>query len=322
MDKAADTKTVVVIGMTAEQICALQESAPPNLQIVSGLVSDGELPRLIGEADALIGGPSREMIQAGSRLEWVQVLSAAVRPYLYPELVNSGIVLTNAKGVASPAVADHGIAMLLALTRRLPHFIQARHRERFERERFGVLELKGLTAVIIGAGNIGLNVAQRLHGFEMNTIGVDVQDVCPTQWMPRVIRPDNLDGVLPSADVVFMCAPSTPESDRMMGANQFHRMKRGSYFIALSRGSTYGMEALVNALNNGTLAGAGVDVTTPEPLPEGHPLWKADNAIITYHWATESQMEVTRRLSLVKENLARFAAGRELRNAVDKQKGY
>ena len=339
MDNNSHSKTVVVIGMTAEEIRELQQAAPPKLRLVAGLVTDprptsiapdlpgtsGGYTTLMGqiaEADALIGGPSREMIQAGRKLRWVQILSAAVRPYLYPELVNGNIVMTNAKGVASPGVADHGLAMLLALTRKLTHFIGVRNLEKFERARFGVLELKGMTAVIIAAGNIGLNVAQRLHGFEMNVIAVDPRDICATQWTPRVVSPDRLDEVLPLADVVFMCAPSTPETVGMMGARQFKLMKRGGYFIALSRGSTYSMDALIEALESGWLAAAGVDVTTPEPLPAGHRLWSFDNVIITYHCATESQMEMPRRLILVKENLIRFAAGRELLNVVDKQKGY
>jgi phosphoglycerate dehydrogenase-like enzyme len=333
------SKTIVVIGMTAEEIGALRQSTPPAVKIVAGLITDprptsispdapaafgdrAPLMRQIAEADGLIGGPSREMIQAGAKLKWVQILSAEVRPYLYPEVVDSGIVMTNARGVAAPAVADHGLAMLLALTRKLTHFVGVRSSERFERARFGLLELKGNTAVVIGVGNIGGNVAQRLHGFEMNVIGVDPCDIPVTQWTPRVVTPDCLDEILPRAGVVFLCASSTPRTDRMMGARQFSLMPSGSYFIALSRGATYDMDALVEALASGHLAGAGVDVTSPEPLPAGHRLWSFDNVIITYHCATESQMEMTRRLILVKENLLRFAAGRKLLNIVDKQKGY
>jgi len=339
MDNLPDSKTVVVIGMTAEEIRELEESAPPRVKIVAGLIAQPRptsispdsaatadahavLLRQIAAADALIGGPTREMIQAGRKLAWVQILSAAVRPYLYPEFVNSGIVMTNARGVAAPGVADHGMAMLLALTRRLNYFVDVRTQERFQRDRFGVLELKGLTAVVIGVGNIGLNVAQRLHGFEANVIGVDPGDIPATQWVPRLVSPDRLDEVLAKANAVIMCAPSTPGTDGMMGKKQFQLMPPGGYFIALSRGSTYSMDALVETLASGHLAGAGVDVTTPEPLPAGHPLWRFDNAIITYHCATESQMEMPRRLTLVKENLVRFAAGRPLLNIVDKQKGY
>jgi phosphoglycerate dehydrogenase-like enzyme len=326
--------------MTAGHIRELTRAAPPGITIVSGLIKDPSSPgvspdlsaapggeyevlmRQIPRADALIGAPTREMIQAGTKLKWVQLLSADVRPYLYPELVDSDIVLTNAKGVAAPSVADHGLAMLLALTRRLTHFIAIRTLGRFERARFGVLELKGKTAVIIGAGNIGLNVARRVRGFEMNVIGVDTRDVPVTQEMPRVVSPDQLNEVLPLADVVFMCAPSTPATDGMMGATQFNLMSHGGYFIALSRGATYDAGALVGALESGQLAGAGVDVTTPEPLPAGHPLWGFENVIITYHCATESQMEMPRRTRLVAENLMRFAAGQELINIVDKGSGY
>ena len=134
--------------------------------------------------------------------------------------------------------------------------------------------------------------------------------------------PDRLDSVLPLADVVFICAPATAESKGMFGARQFELMKPNSFFIAVSRGMLYNLDALVQALASKRLAGAGVDVTEPEPLPPGHPLWRFDNVIITPHIATQSDGEAPRQMELLKENLARFAKGERLRNVVDKEKGF
>ncbi len=136
------------------------------------------------------------------------------------------------------------------------------------------------------------------------------------------MTPDHLNEVLPLADVVFMSAPHTRETEGMMGPDQFGRMKKNSYFIAVSRGKTYNSEALVKALDEKRLAGAGLDVTNPEPLPKGHPLWKFSNVVITPHIAGQSDVVNTRRLALVSENIRRFQAGKTLLNVVDKQKGF
>jgi len=122
--------------------------------------------------------------------------------------------------------------------------------------------------------------------------------------------------------VVFISAPHTPQSERMVGPKQFDLMKRGAYFIAVSRGKLYDSSALVKALDSKKLSGAGLDVTDPEPLPKGHPLWKFDNVVITPHIATVSDQVAGRYRELVFENVVRFAKQEPLRNVVDKQKGY
>jgi phosphoglycerate dehydrogenase-like enzyme len=138
----------------------------------------------------------------------------------------------------------------------------------------------------------------------------------------RVVKPDQLDEVIPEADVVFISAPHTPLSHKMVGPDQFSKMKKGSYFIAVSRGGLYDLDALVKALDEKRLAGAGVDVTDPEPLPKGHSLWKFDNVIITPHIAGRSDKDRARMVGTIQENIRRFCDGRPLINVVDKQKGY
>jgi phosphoglycerate dehydrogenase-like enzyme len=156
----------------------------------------------------------------------------------------------------------------------------------------------------------------------MDVIGVDPEDIPYAPFLKRVVKPDQLDEVLPQADVVFISAPHTPQSHKMIGAKQFDLIKPGAYFIAVSRGALYDMDALVHALDSRRLAGAGVDVTDPEPLPKGHPLWKFENAIITPHIAGRSDKDRARIQALVRENILRFAEGKTLLNVVDKQKGY
>ncbi len=335
----AQPKKVVVMGLSEEKLAELRRVSP-DLKIVNGsagrvsqvtrITADtpenpadlAALLKEMEEADAFVGNPSRDVIVAGKKLKWVQVAQAGVELYLYPEVVNSEIVVTNYRGVAAPGIADHALGMLLALTRKLTYFIETRKEETWRRVPYNLLELEGKTAVIIGVGNIGSNVARRASACGMRVIGVDPKDLPPSPFVQKWVYPDRLDAVLPEADVVFVCAPATKESHNMIGARQFALMKPNSFFIVVSRGWLYDTNALVQALDSKKLAGAAIDVVEPEPLPPGHPLWKFPNIIITPHVATQGDGEFPRQFELLKDNLARFAHGERLRNIVDKQKGY
>jgi phosphoglycerate dehydrogenase-like enzyme len=232
------------------------------------------------------------------------------------------VVVTNSKNVYGPQIADHAFAFLLALTRRLNVTIPRQPLEEWPAGRTGVFELDGKTAVIIGVGGIGGQIAQRAHGFGMQVIGVDIRDIPTSVFVQRVVPPDMLNSVLPEADVVFVSVPSTDKSNGMMGARQFELMKQGSYFIAVSRGKIYDHMALAQALESKRLAGAGLDATEPEPLPKGHPLWKFPNIVITPHTSGGSD-NLQRRIDyLVRENIRRFGAGLPLLNVVDKKAGF
>lgn len=333
------SKKIVAIGLTPEEIRDLQ-SVSSEVVIVSPssttssrvtrITADEpgrakqreELLRLVADADGFIGGPSREVIQAAKKLKWVQIPSAGVENYRYPELINSDIIMTNYKQVASPAIADHAMSMLLAFTRGLNQFIPARTEENWVRRAYELKELQSMTALVIGVGGIGSNVARRAWAAGMKVIGVDPKDLNPSPFVQELVFPDRLDSVIPQADVVFICTPHTPESEGMFGEKQFDLMKEGSYFIAVSRGKVYSMDGLIRSLKSGKLAAAGVDVTVPEPVPAGHPLWKFENVIITPHVATISQFERKRQMEVLRENVARFAKDEPMLHVVDKIKGY
>jgi phosphoglycerate dehydrogenase-like enzyme len=185
-----------------------------------------------------------------------------------------------------------------------------------------MFELNGKTAVIIGVGGIGSNIAQRAHGFGMKVIGVDLRDIPPSTVLQKVVHPDRLNEVLPEADVVFISAPHTKKTEGMMGPAQFNLLKKGTYYIAVSRGKITNTGALVKALDEGRLAGAGLDVVDPEPLPKGHPLWKFPNVVITPHTAGGSDNLQGRLHSLLLENLKRFGNGEPLINVVNKAEGF
>ncbi len=319
----APTKKILISTPDATVIQELQ-NASPLVRLVP--VTAQNVMQEIGDADAFIGEIKPEQVRAGKKLRWVQTMSAGVERILHlsggSDLRDSNIVLTNNQIVQGPEIADHAMAMLLTLSRGIHLFLQHKQQELWQPRPYPGIELNGRTAVVLGVGGIGTQIAFRAWAHGMNVIGVDPEDIPYMPVLKRVVKPDQLNDVLPEADVVFVAAPHTPLSHKMMGPKQFELMKQGAYFIAVSRGGLYDIEALVSGLESKRLAGAGVDVTDPEPLPKGHPLWRCDNAIITPHIAGRSEKDRARMVGTIRENIRRFVDGKPLINIVDKQKGY
>jgi phosphoglycerate dehydrogenase-like enzyme len=320
-------QTLKIVVQSPAVMKELQESGeiPPQVKLVNA--SGEQLTKEIVDADAFIGGAlGTAELKAAKKLRWVQSFSGGVERQLFLSgntlMRDSAIVLTNNRIVEGPELADHALAMLLTLTRQLPRFRANQAQERWNANNEGIRVLKNKTAVVIGVGGAGFNIATRAWAFGMTVIGVDPQDYPFTPIIQKYVKPDQLNEVLPKADVVFVSAPHTEQSHKMIGKSQFELMKQGAYFIAVSRGGLYDLDALVKALDSKRLAGAGVDVTDPEPLPKGHALWKFDNAIITPHVAGRSDEDNARMVGTARENIKRFAAGKPLINVVDKQKGY
>lgn len=319
----AQQKKIVAMNVSPADVKDYQ-SVTDKARIV-GATKDTVLKE-VADADGFIGDITPEIVRAGKNLRWAAIRSAGVERVLHlsggTDLRDSQIVLTNNQIVQGPEIADHALAMLLSLTRNIPQFIEMRKTGKWVSRREGLLELRGKTAVIIGVGGIGFQIAQRAWAFGMTVIGVDPEDMPFNPFVQRYVKPDQLNEVIPLADVVFISTPHTEKSHKMMGPAQFELMKKDSYFIAVSRGGIYDLPALVKALDSKRLAGAGVDVTDPEPLPEGNSLWKFDNAIVTPHIAGRSDKDADRMTNTIKENIKRFVDGRPLINVVDKQKGY
>ena len=233
-----------------------------------------DLAKEIVDADAIVGASlTPELLKQAKQLKWLHISSAGVEAHgnqigVFPAVINSDVVVTNARIVYGP------------------------------------------------------QFAQRAHGFGMKVIGVDIRDVPTSVFVQRVVPPDMLNSVLPEADVLFVSVPSTDKSNGMMGARQFELMRQGSYFIAVSRGKVYDHMALAKALESKRLAGAGLDATDPEPLPKGHPLWKAPNVVITAHVSGGSDNLQARLDYIVKENIRRFGAGLPLLKVVDKKADF
>ena len=320
---AAQTKKIVVYNPGPGQAEEFQAMSP-KVRIVPATAANVQSE--IADADGFIGAITPAQFAAARNLKWVGVMSAGVENVLWvpgaEAFRNSSVVLTNNKEVQGIEIADHAMAMLLYTSRGLNVFAENKRNEVWQPRPYGGIELRGKTALIIGVGGIGTNIALRAWAFGMHVIGVDPEDKPMVAYIDRIVKPDQLDEVVPLADVVFISAPDTPKSHKMFGAKQFEMMKQNSYFIAVSRGGVYDMPGLVKALDSKKLAGAGVDVMDPEPLPKGHPLWQFNNVMITPHVAGRSDHDNERMLGTIKENIRRFAEGMPLINVVDKQKGY
>src|SRR5579883_1137195 len=191
-------------------------------------VNKANVMQEVPDADAFIGNIRPAEVRAGTHLKWVQVMSAGVENVLFlsggNDLRDSNIVLTNNKEVQGPEIADHAMAMLLMLSRRLYYYAGLKQKEEWGRERFTGIELRGKTAVVIGVGGIGTQIAVRANAFGMKVIGVDPEDKPFMPFIERIVKPDQLDEVIPLADVVFISAPHTEKSHKMVGMHEFELM--------------------------------------------------------------------------------------------------
>jgi phosphoglycerate dehydrogenase-like enzyme len=284
--------------------------------------SEDEFRREVEDAQAIYGGFSRQDLAAAKQLRWIQYPAAGVESILWPELVESPIVLTNMQRIYAPAISESVMGLMLALTRHLPQYaLQTREHQWKQVE--GLVEISGMTMGIVGMGGIGSETAYRAHyGFHMKVLGVDPKPLPKPAYVAELHSLDWLPNMLPQVDVLVSAAPHTPVSQGMFDKTLFRAMKPTAYFINVSRGKLVDTPALVRALQEGWIAGAGLDVAYKEPLPPDDPLWTAPNLIVTCHTSGWSPKTVDRQMELFSENVRRYLAGLPLLNVVDKSRGY
>lgn len=306
--------------MSAERLDELQAVAP-GLELITFANSQDALSKA-RQVDGYYGTPTPSLLRAAPNLRWVQVASAGVETALFPELVASDITLTNAKVIYGSHLADHLMAFILAFNRNLPHLRRRQQDEVWEsRANLRPMEMAGETLLIAGLGGTGLAVARRAAAFEMRVIALTRSPKPPTPGVDHIGSPDELHTLLPQADHVAICCALTPETYHLFSDPEFHLMRPSAFIHNVTRGGIIDHDALVRALRAEAIAGAGLDVTEPEPLPAGHPLWQMPNVLLTPHTSGHSPHSDRRMFDLLKENLRRFAAGEPLLNVVDKQVG-
>ena len=298
----------------------LQASAP-NLEIKT-CPSREEFRRELADAHIIFGGCSKEEFQAARQLRWVQYPAAGVEEMLFPDFVESPVVLTNMQRMYSPTISETAIGLLITLTRRLNDYtLQTRERKWNELE--GLREISGLTMGIVGMGGIGTDTAYRAHyGFHMRILATDPKPLPKPAFVAELHSPEWLPKMVPQVDVLLSAAPHTPLTHHMFNDEIFRLMKPSAYFINVSRGWLVDSSALVSALKERRIAGAALDATEPEPLPPDHPLWTAGNIIITSHSSAVSAGSTEKSLDLFCENARRYTNGLPLLNVVDKKRGY
>jgi D-3-phosphoglycerate dehydrogenase len=261
--------------------------------------------------------------QHATQLRWVQSPSAGVEwMWRVPGLQDSDVTVTNMRGAHAATIAEHTFAMLLLHTRALRGFDQHQREHQWGRGDLELGGLKGRTIGIVGFGNIGRAIARRATGFEMRVLAVDAEPVPPGEGVAEVWPLDRLTDLCRAVDVLVISAPMTPTSRDMVGSEQIRALKRGSYILQMSRGAIVNEAALVDALEEGHLAGAGLDVTGTEPLPVGDPLWTAPNLIVTPHTSAVSQLTTDLVWSILAENVGHFMRDEPLTNLVDKKRGW
>ncbi len=299
----------------------------PGHQIVD-LGGYERLAAEIPDAEILISWSLRpEQFAAARRLRWIHSPAAAVHQLLFPELVASDVVLTNARDVHGPVVGEHAIALLLALAKRLP--AAARHQQSrtwgqqaMWEDRPRPREVTGATLALVGMGSIGREIVTRAAALGMRVIAVREHPERGPAGAHAVHGPAELDRVLAEADFVIIATPLTSTTQGLFNAARLARMKPDAYLINVSRGPIVDEPALAEALRNRTIAGAALDVFNAEPLPPDSPLWSLDNLLITPHTAAVTERLWERHHALIRENLQLYLAGKPLRGVVDKSKGY
>lgn len=297
----------------------------PQLELVH-CQDRAKLTSEIADADIYVGWLNRDVFLAAKALKWIQSPSSGINYYLaIPELVESEVLLTSARGTHGACLAEHAFAMILAFTRHIRDFVvhQQSHHWSIRELRREMLELTGSTIGIIGFGVSGRAVARRAQAFGMRILAVDLFPVERPDYVSRLSDLDGLDELLRESDYIVVTVPYTSQTRNMIGPDQLALMKPGAFLIGISRGGVIDEEAMADALRSGRLAGAALDVFAKEPLPEDSELWDLDNLLITPHVGGGTQFETEHILEIFTENLGRFLQDEfPLRNQVDKQRGF
>jgi phosphoglycerate dehydrogenase-like enzyme len=302
------------------------QAVAPGVEIV--MVESLEAARTAAiDAQAVLGFCDEAIMSGSPQLFWVQVYSAGVEDCVeLPGMRKGAKLLTNGQRIGSPGLAEHAIAMMMMLARGLDVYhtnqLKGEWQSQAGLERSDHMELEGRTLLVVGLGGIGTQVAKRGHGLGMQVIAIRNSGREGPDYVEYVGLPDELNKLAARADVVINTVPLTAATLSIFNAAFFDAMQPAAFFISIGRGASTVTGDLVAALRSGSIAGAGLDVTDPEPLPAGHPLWSMPRVIITPHTAGQSDRGRERLYMMVKENLRRYVAGEPMLSVVDIERGY
>lgn len=274
----------------------------------------------LSRADGVIGSLPGELLAEAPKLRWMHSPAAGVDRELSPQMLERDIVLTSSAGNGGIPLAEHAMMLMLMLNRSADRWFRAQ--QAHEWDRFTHPELNGLTVGIVGLGNAGSDLALKAKAFHMRVLGFRRRSDIPVANVDRLYRREEFHEFLGECDFVVVTSPNTPATAGLFDAAAFAAMKPTAYFVCISRGGIADDEALLDALRNGTIAGAGLDAHGVEPLPADSPFWDLPNVIVTPHNGATTPGTARRGREIVADNLRRFVTGQPLRNVVDKEAGY
>jgi phosphoglycerate dehydrogenase-like enzyme len=313
----------VVVWGNEDRLPGLRSTYP---SIAFESVADAaSLPTALQDADVFVGYCIPAGVNSDHELQWLMSMAVGVEKCAASEVLRrQNTVVTNVKKLSGPEIAEHAIALMMALNRGLDGFIPNQKTEVWDRGLYAddIWELEGRTVLVVGLGGIGIEVARRAHGLGMKVIATRNSRREGPDYVSYVGLSHELLELTSQADVVINTAPLTDKTRGMFNAEFFKAMQSHAYFISVGRGLSTKTDDLVAALRNGELGGAGLDVTDPEPLPADHPLWQQPRVIITPHIAFRSEKLKGRVWILVEENLRRYVNGDKLISVVDLKRGY
>lgn len=314
-------KILLTASLTPAEIEQIR-AAGKNIDLIIAANRD-EARKLTPEAEVIIGNIDRDLVPAAKNLKWNQTFAAGME-WMYPEIIEHPVILTNMQRIFSPVIAESAIGLLLSLTRGLTQNSIPNFKERkYAAATVPLEDLYHKTIGIVGMGGIGSDTARRLHyGFSMRVLATDAKPIPKPEFVEELHDPTWLMEMVPQVDVLMSAAPLTKETRQMFNDAVFSKMKPTAYFINVSRGGLVDNDALVRALKEKRIRGAGLDAATPEPLPADHPFWDCPNLVITPHNSGVAPMRQIRLMALIAENVRRYSNGLPLLNVVDKVKGY
>ena len=317
-------RAVLLYNVRPELLPALQAVAP-GVELLMARDA-GQAVEMARRADAVLGSCSAEVLEAGKQIRWVQTYSAGVESCVgLPVIRERDVLLTNMQRVAGPVMAEHVLAMMFAFARGLDFYIPERLGRRWTQtlpESSRMVTLDGKTVLVVGLGGIGSEVARRAQALGMTVDAIRASGRQGPPYVREVGLPADLLRLAANADFIVNTTPLTPETRGMFDARFFATVKPSAYFFNVGRGQSVDQQALIDALKSGRLAGAGLDVTEPEPLPPDNALWSLPNVILTPHVSTRSDLGDAARMAVVRENLRRYVAGEKMLSVVDVRKGY
>jgi phosphoglycerate dehydrogenase-like enzyme len=276
------------------------------------------------DTDAIVGwNLAPETLAVAQKMRWFHAAGAGVERFDLAAIAGRGLVMTNSSGVSAPNMAEHVLGMMIALTRRFPQLLRSQARREWrDHETHGeVSELQGQIVLVVGTGDVGLEVARRAVAFGLRVHGLRRRGGS-LPGFDAMYTSDQLALALADADHVVVTVPETPRTRHLLDAAAFAAMKPGTMIYNVGRGGVIDTDALIAALASGHVAGAGLDVTDPEPLPATSPLWEMPNVLITAHTSGATPRYWDRQTALIAENIRRLQRGEPPRNRVDLDEGY